>query len=845
MIGAKVLRHPILVLAAALVGLPHLVPALGLTTSVATEIALFALVGLGFNLLLGYSGLVSFGHGAFFGLAAYAAALLQIHVLPGALLVPLAAAVLFSALLGLVIGFLVLRRRGVYFSLLTLAFTAMFFYVVYRWTSFTGGENGLGGIARPDLWGIDIDDQTTFYYLVAAIVLLVAWLIWRVVQSPFGCALQAIRDNEQRASFVGYPVRRYKLIAFVLSASILGLAGSLFAFLKYFVSADLVHVMFSGEILAMSIIGGMGAFLGPALGAGFFILFREILSDYTSAWQFYFGLLFMAFILFSPKGLVGLGTRLLAPLTRHEVRAAAMAARAVPEMRAEIPRFLVAGPARSERAVVFACRDVTKRFGRFRAVAGVDLELRDRELRALIGPNGAGKTTLFNLISGMYPPDEGELALFGSAVAGLPADRLARLGLARSFQITNLFPTLSVHENLRLGVQARHKGRLDLWRNAGSFARVHEETRALIGLLGFEGIEHVAVSDLSYGMQRLLEIGLALAARPRVLLLDEPLAGLADQERERIVGLIRALARHMSVTLVEHDIDRVFAFAEVITVMNAGLVLAEGSPDEVRAHPEVQQVYLGSGRQVVTARRAAPSRASGESILRLDNVNLFYGKSHILHDVSLDVRKGEVVALLGRNGAGKSSTVKGIMGIVPPRTGRIVFDGRAIEGSAPEDVARLGIGLVPQGRRLFANLTVADNLALGRLRRTGGDGARWSREEMFARFPRIEERFAAKADVLSGGEQQMVAIARALSGNVRLLLLDEPFEGLSPTMVEEVFAAIDRLRQDVSMLIIEHDLDLVLALADRAYVLDRGAITHEGPAALLTDIAYRKEKLWV
>jgi ABC-type branched-subunit amino acid transport system ATPase component/ABC-type branched-subunit amino acid transport system permease subunit len=840
----KIIVHPIVVLGAALAVLPQLVLGIGLTHSVATEIALFALVGLGFNLLLGYTGLVSFGHGAFFGLSAYAAALVQIHLLPGALILPIVAAVLFSAVLGLVIGFLVLRRRGVYFSLLTLAFTAMFFYIVYRWTSFTGGENGLGGITRPDLLGVDITDQATFYYLVAAIVVIAAWLVWRVVQSPFGHVLKAIRENEQRAAFVGYPVRRYKLIAFVLSTAILGLAGSLFAFLKYFVSADLVHAMFSGEILAMSIIGGMGAFLGPPLGAGFFILFREILTDYTAAWQFYFGLLFMAFVLFSPKGLVGIGERLSAPLRRREVTAAAMAARAVPEMSAEIPAFLSAGVAAGGGRVVLDCRNLSKRFGRFEAVAGADLKVRDRELRALIGPNGAGKTTLFNVISGLYAPDGGGVALFGTSVEGLSPDRLARSGVARSFQITNLFPTLSVYENLRLGIHAHHRGRLNMWRRASDFARVNEETSALITLLGLEGLETVAVSDLSYGGQRLLEIGLALSARPRVLLLDEPLAGLAVRERERIVGLIRALARHMAVTLIEHDIDRVFAFAEVITVMNAGLVLAEGSPEEVRRHPEVQRVYLGSGRQIMTRPRAASGPRT--PILRLDKVNVFYGKSHILHDVSLEVGDGEVVALLGRNGAGKTSAVKGIMGIAPPRSGSVVFEDRAIEGSAPEDIARLGVGLVPQGRRLFANLTVADNLTLGRLRRARGKGVRWSRERIFEHFPVIEERLHAKADVLSGGEQQMVAIARALAGNVRLLLLDEPFEGLSPTMVEEVFAAIDLLRHDVSMLIIEHDLDLVLALADRAYILDRGAVTHEGPAApLLSTLDFRKEKLWV
>jgi branched-chain amino acid transport system ATP-binding protein len=847
MTALRILRHPLLVLAAALVVLPWFTRALGLPISIASEIALFALVGLGFNLLLGYTGLLSFGHGAFFGLAAYAAALFQIHLAPDSFVLPIAFAVALAALAGLIIGFLVLRRRGVYFSLLTLAFTAMVFYIVYRWTSFTGGENGLRGIRRPDVLGVDLDNQTTFYVLIALVVFLAAVLIWRVVRSPFGHVLVAIRENEQRARFVGYPVRHYRLIAFVLSTTALGLAGALSAYLHYFVSADRVHVVFSGEILAMTVVGGMGHFLGPPLGALFFILFREILTQYTAAWQFYFGLLFMAFILFSPMGLIGLGERLLAPFRRYAEDVAAMAARARPVPNPELPSFLKTSNPPAAGDVALACRGVGKRFGGLVAVADADLEVRARRLQALIGPNGAGKTTLFNVISGMYPPDAGEIRLRDERVDGLAPDRLVARGIARSFQITNLFPGLTVRENIRLGVQATNPGRFDLWRAAEDREQVAEQTGALIEFLGLKGLEPARVDQLSYGGQRLLEIGVALTARPRILLLDEPLAGLAAAERERIVGLIRRLAAEMAVVLVEHDIDRVFALADQITVMSEGRVLVHGSAETVRSDPEVQRVYLGAGRKALV-RASAPPKAIAHCapILQIEGINTYYGKSHILHDVSLEVRDGEVVALLGRNGAGKSSTIKSIMGIVAPRSGRVLYQGQEIQGKTPEEIARLGIGLVPQGRRLFPNLTVDENLAMGSLRRHSGGGVHWDRERIFAYFPRVRERLASKADVLSGGERQMVAIARALAGNVRLLLLDEPFEGLAPAVTEEIFRTLDALRGEVPILIIEHDLDLVLALADRAYVLDRGQITHEGPAEpLLSDLEYRKQVLWL
>jgi branched-chain amino acid transport system ATP-binding protein len=842
MSGLGTLRHPVAVLAGALIVLPFAMQAIGLTTLIATEIALFALIGLGFNLLLGYTGLLSFGHGAFVGLAAYAAALFQLHVWPGSFVVATLFATAFAALMGLLIGFLVLRRRGVYFSLLTLAFTAMIFYIVFRWTSFTGGENGLRGITRPDL----LADHGTFYGLSALIVLLASAAIWRIVRSPFGRVLVAIRENEQRATFIGYPVRRYKLLAFVLSTTILGLAGSLLAFLRYFVSADMVHVAFSGEIIAMTVIGGMGSFLGPPLGALFFILFREILSGHTAAWQFYFGLLFMAFILFSPMGLMGLGERLLAPFRREAEEIAAMAARARPEPSPKVPAFLRQGTADGAGAALLECRAVEKRFGGLRAVAHVDLAVMPERLQALIGPNGAGKTTLFNVISGLYPPDGGAILLHGARVDGLSPDRLVGHGIARSFQITNLFQGLTVWENLRLGVQARDPGRFHLWRRAEDLAQVASETRELIDFLGLRGLDAARVDRLSYGGQRLMEIGVALAAKPRLLLLDEPLAGLAAAERERVVGLVERLAEHMAVLLVEHDIDRVFAFADRITVMNEGAVLVDGGAEEVRLDPEVQRVYLGGERKAFIEATPRREAAPGEAILRLDGVNTFYGKSHILYDVALELRAGEAIALLGRNGAGKSSTIKSIMGLVPPRSGEIRFQGHAIQGRTPEQIARLGIGLVPQGRRLFGGLTVEENLKMGALKRADDAGVHWERERIFQFFPRVKERLFSKADVLSGGERQMVAIARALAGNVRLLLLDEPFEGLAPAVVEEIFHALQQLRGEVPLLIIEHDLDLVLALADRAYVLDRGRITHEGPAEPLhRDLEFRKQVLWL
>jgi len=266
----------------------------------------------------------------------------------------------------------------------------------------------------------------------------------------------------------------------------------------------------------------------------------------------------------------------------------------------------------------------------------------------------------------------------------------------------------------------------------------------------------------------------------------------------------------------------------------------------VRNDARVQEIYTGAGTQAVTGQAACEPH--GKPLLTVARVNTFYGKSHVINDATLDVRDGEIVALLGRNGAGKSTLLKTLCGLTPPASGTIALNGRAIAGLPAPDIARLGVGYVPQGRGLFAGMTVADNLALGRLARAtdGATGVVWSEADILRFFPQLKARMHVAADYLSGGEQQMVAVARALSGNVKLLLLDEPFEGLAPAVVLELFKVFDALRAHVSILIVEHNLDLVLALADRVFALERGAVFHQGPAQpLLEDLSYRKKILWL
>ncbi|UPK06184.1 branched-chain amino acid ABC transporter ATP-binding protein/permease [Bradyrhizobium sp. 170] len=836
--------RPLLSATLGVIALPFGLYLLGLSLNTGTMVVALAIAAMGLNLCIGYTGLVSFGHGAWFGIGAYAAGLIQRNWFNNDIFLPLLLAAVVVAIISTFVGFVILRRRGVYFSLLTLALSALAYTIAFRWTAVTGGEDGLGGLKRGSIGAFSLDNALNYYIVVSVLCLGVLYLLLRLVRSPFGHVLMAIRENQLRATFQGYPVERYKLGVFVISAVVTGFAGGLIGFQNYLVSAEAVSVPFSGELLAIVVIGGMRSMLGPAIGALFFILFRELFSIWTPNWLLWFGLVFVAFVLYSPGGLVGIWATLSKRWWPPPEESAAMSRRKIYEG-LPLPAFLLP---KGLDGIVLDVRGVSKTFGGIRAVTDASLQVGAGEIHALIGPNGAGKTTLFNLVSGLYPTDGGTITLNGREIQGVPSEAICHQGLARSFQITNLFKGLSIYENLRLSLQAQNAGRFNLWRDIDDYKNIHAETAELIKFLGLEGIEAIEGGELSYGGQRLVDLGIALGSKPQVLLLDEPLAGLAAAERERVSNLVKNIAANIPVLIVEHDIDRVLGFSRTVTVMNQGEVLMTGTPEAVRADRRVQEIYTGTGVPEVEHLGSDYAKASAAPVLRFERVNTFYGKSHILHDATLDVREGEIVALLGRNGAGKSTLLKTLAGLVPLSSGAIEYAGSDISRLPAPDIARAGIGYVPQGRGLFAGMTVRENLSLGRLARKtdGSNGVVWDEAQILDYFPRLRERMDVAADYLSGGEQQMVAVARAMSGNVKLLLLDEPFEGLAPAVILDLFKVFDRLRQHISIVIVEHNLDLVLALADRVFALERGAVFHEGPAQpLLTDLEYRKKILWL
>ncbi|GAA5534130.1 vitamin B12 import ATP-binding protein BtuD [Deinococcus aluminii] len=472
---------------------------------------------------------------------------------------------------------------------------------------------------------------------------------------------------------------------------------------------------------------------------------------------------------------------------------------------------------------------VTRRFGGVTALRDISLEVPPGARHAVIGPNGAGKSTLFRVISGEYPPSEGSVRLDGRQVNGLPPNRIAALGVARSFQTSSLFPQASVRENVVLAVLAHTPARRDLWRPLAAHREAGRQADAALDRMGLLAQAAAPADSLSHGEKRQLELSMVLAQDPRLLLLDEPLAGLSAHERDQVMNLILNLPRDLTTVLIEHDLPFCLAFADRVTVLSNGEHLATGTPAEIRANEAVQAVYVGEalerqGREVSAGEMAQPP------LLSVSGLTAGYGSAQAIENASLDVRPGEVVAVLGRNGMGKTTLLTTLMGWRKPWAGTVNLDGQPVAGLPPAALARRGLALVPQGRRVMAELTVDEELRLAA--RPG----KWTLERVYQTFPRLLERRNSLSTTLSGGEQQMVAIGRALLQNPHVLLLDEPTEGLSPLMVTVVRDVLLTLRgSGETILLAEQNLDLALAVADRVYVLDHGTVAFEGDAAHLAE----------
>ncbi|HEX7277092.1 MAG TPA: ATP-binding cassette domain-containing protein [Acidimicrobiales bacterium] len=461
-------------------------------------------------------------------------------------------------------------------------------------------------------------------------------------------------------------------------------------------------------------------------------------------------------------------------------------------------------------------RGLTVRFGPVAAVTDVDLDLRPGSVTGLIGPNGAGKTTVIDALTGFVPAASGRISLNGRAVERLPAHARARLGLGRTFQSLELFEDLTVGENLLVAAEA--SGNTVDWVDQ-------------MGGLG--PTVDLLPSQLSNAQRRLVALTRAVAGQPTVLLLDEPAAGLDPAGRHALGRRLRWLADDgAAVLLVDHDLDLVLDVCDEVTVLDRGRVVAAGPPATLRADPRVRAVYLGAEPAAATA-AATPTEtaAPGPPALTVEGLSAGYGPTEVVHHVDLTVGRAEMVALLGLNGAGKTTTVLGIAGALARTAGEVRVGGTAVPPGRPHAAARRGLACVPQERSLFTQLSVVENLRLavaGGRRALATETAR-----AVERFPALAELLGRRAGLLSGGEQRMVALARALARHPQVLLVDELSLGLGPRVVADLGRVLRQVvdEEGTAVLLVEQHLDVAVALAARAYVMERGRIVAEGPAA--------------
>ncbi|HEX3175262.1 MAG TPA: branched-chain amino acid ABC transporter ATP-binding protein/permease [Methylomirabilota bacterium] len=552
-----------------------------------TEVLVFGLFALAYDVLLGNAGVLSLGHSAFLGVAAYTTGIML-----GRLRLPLELSVLTGALGGvltaLVVGTLVLRKRGVYLAMLTLALSQIFYYVVLMWTPVTGGTDGLGNLPILHLGaplGLRLSKRpVTRYYVVVAIIFAAVLVVRHILHSPLGRAMRAVKANERRAEACGYNARRVKLAAFVISGFFSGLAGALLTVVLEFVPIENIHWAMSGTVLIMTLFGGTGTLLGPFVGAGVFVWMRDFLSKYLEYWEVFVGGAFVLIVLFFPEGIVGTALRVW---RQRRAETAPVDETSAPAAERVVPARVTGDDGQPLLQTV----GLTKRFGGLIAVNRVDFAVRRGELRAVIGPNGAGKTTFFNVLTGVLPSSAGRILFKGRDVSGLPAHALSRLGIARSYQVTNIFGDLTVFENLRIAAQSRVT-QYRAWGNADRLQAVNARADETLRLLGLAAKRHVRAAELSHGEQRYLEIGIALATDPEFLLLDEPTAGMSPEETQRTAAFVRKLAGRVTIVLVEHDMEVVMGVSDRITVLNYGEILAEGTPAEIRDNADVRRVYL-------------------------------------------------------------------------------------------------------------------------------------------------------------------------------------------------------------------------------------------------------------
>lgn len=752
----------------------------------------------------------------------------------------------FAVPVGVLMAMPALRLQGLYLALATMAFARMAQFLFFSQPEVFGAEGRR--VEHLSLFGLHLDDEFTFLGISfpqdAGYLLFVAacfgavgmFVVW-TRRGSFGRRLVAMRDSPAACATLGVNLLTTKIAVFALSAAIAGLAGGLVAVHLGTAGTQDFQMLSGLPYLLLLVVGGVATVSGAVFG-GF------VLNAFTVLTTRFPGSEPLQWLQRIGPGLAGIG------IGRNPDGAVVEISKAFRKKGGEGAPIASPAPSTAYAPVTLAPRDhpelpvlslehVTVRFGGLRAVGGVDVVLQEGRISGLIGPNGAGKTTLFNVATGLQEANDGRIVVDGHDVTRARPYQLARLGIARTFQRLETFGSLSVRDNVLVAAEMRRR-----WSHDRSLPP-RDVADAVIERVGLGAVAHVRVDTLPTGTARLVEVARALATEPRVLLLDEPSSGLSAAETETLGALLRELAASgIAILLVEHDMGFIMSMCSDITVLDFGEVIARGTPAEVQENQMVRQAYLGTGDEhgpdsdahdlvVVTDDGSTPADSAAVA-LELRDVCAGYGTIDVLADVTLTIRSGEVCALLGPNGAGKSTTLKVASGQLAPSSGTVTVGGRAITGRSTDRLVRDGLCLIPEGRGVFPNLTVTDNL---RMATYAGTPFSDVVERTFARFPRLAERRRQIAGTLSGGEQQMLAIARALTVDPQVLMLDELSMGLAPRIVEELYEVVAGIAAEGrALLIVEQFAHEVLRIADIAALMINGRIEFRGTPAEVNDV---------
>jgi branched-chain amino acid transport system permease protein len=583
--------------AAALIAAPFVLPYLGFTPTTINRILVWGLFGLGFDILFGFTGLLSFGQSAFFGTGGMVAAYLLTIVNFPYVVPSLLAGTLVSAVIGYLVGLIALRSTGIYFAMITVAIAEVFYFVEFNpLSAYTGGENGLPGVPSPSLYlgftTIRFDTDWMLYVFLAFWYFVGAVLAMRIVRSPVGAVLRAIRDNPLRAAAVGHNIRSYKLTAFVIAAAYAGFAGGLLGVMQGFMPPDAFTFDTSGQLVMQTAIGGAGTLFGPLVGAIVWLYLQDFLQTTLhlgASWKLVLGLVFVLLICFLRRGIVGgikdlyvlMAGRSANPADADDTPAVGAAALPKSANAAAVPEALHRRTPDGYAGPILQASALTKRYGGILANSDIDFSVNYGETCGIIGPNGAGKSTFFKMLTCEVPPTSGTIVFEGRDITHKSVTDVCQLGLTKSYQVNQLFTRLTVRENLTIAVLAalRGKFKLDLFRSPAKIAGLNDQVEHTLELVNLAARTDTPVSALAYG--------------ETCGIIGPNGAGMSPSERVETVKLLKSISQGRTMIVIDHDMDSLFELTERITVLQEGRVLVEGTPDEIKGNAKVQEAYLG------------------------------------------------------------------------------------------------------------------------------------------------------------------------------------------------------------------------------------------------------------